>query len=83
MFGPEEPTEEPTYIHEPTKSINVLVIALMKNISWNYEIGTKLDMSSDHCSVILTLEIETGRSALHRKQMDEIQESPSTNETKN
>ncbi|XP_045466777.1 uncharacterized protein LOC123675461 [Harmonia axyridis] len=66
VLGP----EDPTHIHETTGTMDVLDIALMKNVSANYDIETKMDLSSYHSPVILTLEIRTDRLPTDRKTIN-------------
>lgn len=47
--------EDPTHIHIPDNSTDVLDIALLKNIGMDYDIRTVHDLSSDHLPVILRL----------------------------
>lgn len=47
--------EDPTHIHTPDNSTDVLDIALLKNIEIDYDITTVHDLSSDHLPVILNL----------------------------
>lgn len=47
--------EDPTHIHTPNNTTEVLDIALLKNLSLEYDIATKHDLSSDHRPVMLTL----------------------------
>lgn len=51
--------DEPTHAHLPTNTTDVLDIALLKNVTQNWTIETKIDLSSDHFPVFLELEITT------------------------
>ncbi|KAK9881891.1 hypothetical protein WA026_018088 [Henosepilachna vigintioctopunctata] len=58
---------EHTHISSNAGTTDILDIALMKNIRWNYEIESRMDLSSDHCPVIMELETTIDRENTTRK----------------
>lgn len=53
---------EPTHVHEPTGSTDVLDIALLKDIPWNFRMQTLMELTSDHCPVLLEIDINPDTS---------------------
>lgn len=62
--------DEPTHTHPKTQTTDILDIAILKEVPWNYEISTIPDLSSDHCPVILEIEVEGTRTESQKKITD-------------
>lgn len=60
-----DPTED-THIHIPTNSTEVLDIAMLKNICWNYNIEVKHQLTSDHLPVKLKINLKKGERVTTR-----------------
>ncbi|KAL3267675.1 hypothetical protein HHI36_024319 [Cryptolaemus montrouzieri] len=60
--------EEPTHICTSTGTVDVLDIAMLKNVPWQTEIRAVMDLSSDHSPVILEVHIEAENIENERKR---------------